>query len=119
MSTAELYTIFCLIEGQENPFSVKITSNETVDQLKQVIRKNQFETLTRIQANRLELYHVAILTCDPINKKTIINYVAKAQEEMKKPQLPPKLDPASRLDDVFEDNPPERTLHIIVRIPSG
>jgi hypothetical protein len=119
MSTAELYTIFCLIEGQENPFSVKITSNETVDQLKEAIKAKKFKTLEDVEADTLKLYHVSILTCDPINKKTIINYVAKAQEEMKKPQLPPKLDPASRLDDVFEGNPPERTLHIIVRIPSG
>jgi hypothetical protein len=119
MSTAEIYTIFCLIKGETGAFSVEISSNKMVDQLKKAIKKERSKTLADVDAATLELYHVSILTWDPSNKKTIINYVAKAQEEMKKPQLPPKLDPASRLDDVFEVNPPERTLHIIVRIPSG
>jgi hypothetical protein len=123
MSTAEIYTIFCLIEGQENPFSVEIPSNKMVDHLKKAIKIERFKTLADVEAATLKLYHVSILMPDPQDtdeEDTDIDYAAKAQEVMSKPQLPHELRyPARELVHVFKGTPPKATLHIIVRRPPG
>jgi hypothetical protein len=119
MSEPELYTIHCVVEGEDTGFSVKIPNNETVDELKRVIQTDQFRTLAGIQANRLKLYLVSILTHD--EEDNDIDYVAQAHEDMKKPQLPPELtNPTRKLIRIFKGTPPrDETLHIIVRRPPG
>jgi hypothetical protein len=117
MSTAEIYTILCIIEEQSRAFSVEIASDKIVDQLKKAIKMEKSNMLTRVDADTLDLYHVSIRTHDEDN--IVTDYVRKAQEEMSKPQLPPELDPATELVHVFKGPPPKGTLHILVRLPSG
>jgi hypothetical protein len=121
MSTAEIYTIFCLIEGQENPFSIEITSNKTVDQLKEAIKTKKFKTLTNVEADTLKLYYVSILIPDPQDEDVPIDYAAKVQEEVDKHPPPTELKiPMRKLNRVFNGiPPPDNTLHILVRLPSG
>jgi hypothetical protein len=119
MSGAELYTIHCLIESEDNVFSVKLSSNETVEDLKEAIKIKGGQTLADVTAHNLKLYHVEILTHVPNATHIDADYVAEAREEMGKPQLPPELkNPLRELVEVFKGTPPRRTLHIIVRIPS-
>jgi hypothetical protein len=120
MSGPELYTIHCLIEGEDNGFSVKLDSNETVEELKEAIKIKGGRALADIEARDLELYHVGILTHELDDSDVDVDYVAKAREEMRKPQLPPELKNQFReLVEIFKGIPPRRTLHIIVRISSG
>jgi hypothetical protein len=120
MSQSEFYTIFCIIEGEDSAFSVKIASHEPVDVLKKAIKIEKFKTLADIEADTLKLYHVSILMHDPQDMDMDIDYAAKAQEEMSRRQPPLELrNPAKSLTRVFKDAPPKDTLHIIVRRPSG
>jgi hypothetical protein len=117
-TTSETYTINCILEDGNDSFVVNTTIRETVYGLKEEIKKEVSIALAGIDAYRLELYHVNILAHDPEDRDKDVDYVAKAREEMSKPQLPPKLcDPSRKLVEVFNGPPPKDTLHIFVRRP--
>jgi hypothetical protein len=118
---SETYTIWCIIEGEKDVFPIEIDSNETVGILKQAIKKEGGQTLADIAAHDLRLYHVAIPTENPQNEDDMIDYAAKVQEEMDKQPPPTELKNQFReLVEIFKGiPPPDDTLHIIVRLPSG
>jgi hypothetical protein len=118
---SETYTIWCIIEGEKNEFPIKIDSNETVGILKQAIKKEGGQMLADIAAHHLRLYHVTIPMGDPEDEDVSIDYAAKVQEEMDKHPPPTELKTQRRkLNRVFNGiPPPDNTLNIIIRLPSG
>ncbi len=58
--SASQLQIYCIINGEDVPFSVKIESDETVDTLKKVIRGKRMHRLASFEASELNLYHIDI-----------------------------------------------------------
>jgi hypothetical protein len=52
-----MYTINCLLEGGEDPFSVEIDDTQPVDKLKDVIKTRKAVALAAVDANNRKLYH--------------------------------------------------------------
>jgi Crinkler effector protein N-terminal domain len=102
----ESYTIFCVIVGQNKPFSIEIESSKTVDTLKKVIKE---EAQISTPAHQLDLYHVEI----PDGKD-----LAKAVEK-KMLEHPAELMPRKKLAVVFKDGLKEETLIIVQPPESG
>ena len=97
--------LFCWIFGDREPFSVKISPDETVDELKKAIVANKPNRLQGIDADSLCLW-----------KKEV------TKEEKNGLQLSDlndgdELDATLDIGDYFEEAPPKRKIHIIVKIP--
>ncbi|KAF9312447.1 hypothetical protein BG003_006268 [Podila horticola] len=103
-------SLFCLVDGEatSNAFSIKIPSNDTIDDLKDLIKAKIPDTFNGVDAKDLTLWHVS-LPVIPANKHKPI---AASEIEFKT-----ELDPTDDLNDVFEETPPRKTIHIIVQRP--
>jgi len=97
--------LFCWIFGDREPFLVKISPDETVDELKKAIVANNPNRLQGIDAVSLRLW-----------KKEV------TEEEKDGLQLSDlndgdELRATLDIGDYFEEAPPKRKIHIIVKIP--
>lgn len=98
-------TLFCLVDGEanSNAFSIKVPSDDTVDNLRKLIKaENAVKNLT--------IWRVSIPVSDdndeiPIRLKNI------ADKDMI------NLGPVTRVSKVFPEDLPEETVHIIVQRP--
>ncbi|KAI9240540.1 MAG: hypothetical protein BYD32DRAFT_151644 [Podila humilis] len=106
--TGNLLSLFCLIDGEATPFSVEIDRTKTVDHLKDLIKAKKANTYSDVDADMLMLWRVSI-PIDPPNKRKpiVLNEIHSATE----------LDPTDDISDVFEDQPPKKTIHIIIQRP--
>ena len=52
------YKLWCLVEGEESPFSVTAHSNISVSELKEVIKAKKENALQRVDASSLKLWKV-------------------------------------------------------------
>jgi hypothetical protein len=102
-------TLFCLVDGEatSNAFSIKTPSNNTVDDLKNLIKTRKSPEFDDVAADKLKLWRVSI----PITDEDEVPIVLNSFDEKK------KLGPATRLSRVFPEDPPEETIHIIVQRP--
>jgi hypothetical protein len=107
MSQPDIYTVFCIVVGEEVPFPVEIEKSKTVGQLKKLIKEERSDLFSGIPANFLNLYHVEIAGGGDM--------VEKVNQEMSK--NPTALDPMKKLVNIFGGDPKEETLHIIVKPP--
>ena len=62
-------TLFCCLVGSNTPFSVRISSSLTVDELKEMIKEKQFRRLKEVQTDELELFKVSIPDEDGLAQK--------------------------------------------------
>jgi len=58
------YTLFCIIEGQYIPFSVKINETQSVDKLKMEIKKETSPGFNNVAADKLTLYKIKVDVSD-------------------------------------------------------
>lgn len=103
----EIYTLFCVLLGENSPFAVEIAKDETVDILKKLIKKEKEPKLNHIDADELTLYKVEILDDD---------YLVENTTQRMLEGLSP-LKPTLELVDYFTDTPKDETIHIIVQVP--
>ncbi|KAF9313860.1 hypothetical protein BGZ91_006145 [Linnemannia elongata] len=104
MATKTL-TLFCLISGDStsNAFSVKIPSNDTVDDLKNLIKTKQSPDFDDIIAKNLALWRVSIPDDDD-DLPILLDSVSGKK----------KLKATTKLSKVFDAELPEDTIHIVV-----
>jgi len=108
MSQSRIYTVVCIAVDEDPPFSVDIEKNETVDQLKKLIKLKRSDLFANIDPNTLSLYHVDLAEDD--------NLVTKVNEKLEGRLTP--LSTASGLVDIFGSSTPKgETIHIIVQPP--
>ncbi|KAG0012691.1 hypothetical protein BGZ82_002455, partial [Podila clonocystis] len=103
--------VFCLVDGEatSNAFSIKIPSNDTVDDLKDLIKAKQSPDFDDIVANKLTLWRVSIsddkqgsaITIDALDDKTELN------------------NPRTRLSKLFPESPDDNTYIVVQRPPQG
>jgi hypothetical protein len=105
----EIYEIFCIFEGQSTPWSVKIEKNESVTTLRETIKKRKSKVLADVDADDLTLYKVDIYED--------LELIAKLEQKMS--DNPPPLFTSMRMTDLYSKEPPKRSVHILVRPPSG
>ncbi|KAG8801350.1 hypothetical protein FRC17_006671 [Serendipita sp. 399] len=101
------YKIFCIIEGQNSPFPIKIISSETVGDLKDKIKEKDPITLGNFPVHTLTLYLVNVLDDDDLKRNA---------ELLKKPTA---LKSTKRLSGLFPEGPAEDRVHILVQLPSA
>ncbi|KAF9346179.1 hypothetical protein BGX34_004129 [Mortierella sp. NVP85] len=124
--------IFCVIEGQTKSFSVKVPSDGTVDDLKKAIKEENPNTLEKVDAKDLTLWHVEIpdedkaltknkacreeagvLTVDKVVLTEGMDIVGSADGSTYSTQL---LSPSSRaIERFFPQQPKAEHIHIIVQ----
>ncbi|KAF9297438.1 hypothetical protein BGZ74_009829 [Mortierella antarctica] len=110
---ATLMQLFCLVDGEStsNAFSVEIDPTKTISDLKKLIKT--VKTPPRfddIAADELTLWRISIPVVLANKHRPVV--VSNIQSESKI-----KLDPKDDLSDVFEDQPPKETIHILVQRP--
>ncbi|KAF9536251.1 hypothetical protein EC957_011851 [Mortierella hygrophila] len=106
--TDNLLTLFCLVNGESNPFPLEIDSTKTIGGLKNlIVNGNQALAFRDDAAKDLILWRVSI----PV--------VPKERKEISLADIPSKeeLDETDDVSDVFEETPPKKTIHIIVQRP--
>jgi hypothetical protein len=102
--------LFCLVEGETSYFSVKIRLDATVDELKKEI-KTQIRTLHDFDANLLQLFRVDIdVSAEDMSK---LPGQIPALNSLK------QMNPAWKLSDYYSAPLSERTIHVLVKPPSG
>ncbi|KAG0358438.1 hypothetical protein BG005_002375 [Podila minutissima] len=109
--TDNIMTPFCLVDGDATikAFSVKIPSNDTVEDLKKLIIKGDEAPAFRgVAAKDLTLWRVLIpITADDENPIMIKNLTSDKK----------KLGPATRLSKEFPEKLEEEKIHIVVQRP--
>jgi hypothetical protein len=103
------WTIFCLVVDENNPFSVEIRPDATVDGLKKAIKKEKHPDFDSFAADRLTLFKVDAPALD----------LNKAREQIAALDLSSKeMNPLFKLNKYYSAAPPEETIHILVQTPS-
>ncbi|KAF9177895.1 hypothetical protein BGZ51_008187 [Haplosporangium sp. Z 767] len=105
--------LLCLVDGEPTSkiFSVKITSDDIVSDLKKLIKTENAVEFKDADANDLTLWRVSI-PVDPAKKYDVVSLDAVDSKQ--------ELMPTDNLSDVFVEDPPKKTIHIIVqRLPPG
>ncbi|KAF8920977.1 hypothetical protein BGZ58_004167 [Dissophora ornata] len=102
------FTLFCLVDGEANAFSVEIESTKTVDALKKLIKDEKAPRFDDVAADELTLWRVSIPVA-PKNERKEISLVDVTSKE--------ELDETDDISDVFAETPPKKTIHIIVQRP--
>ena len=107
-----MYTILCLIEGEENPFTVDIDGDRLVHHLKGLIKKEKPVALADVDSNNLNLYHVN-LEFDESDKE---EHITRANEVLQGLTKHKPLHPWRSLSEI-EGGFPNGVLHILVQLP--
>ncbi|KAK3806217.1 MAG: LOW QUALITY PROTEIN: hypothetical protein J3R72DRAFT_481266 [Linnemannia gamsii] len=103
--TDNLLTLFCLVDGDNMPFSVDIDASKTVDHLKDAIKTKKAPRFDDVAADELTLWRVLIPLVPKKDRKDI-SLSDKGE-----------LDETDDLSEVFPDKLPKKTIHIIVQRP--
>ncbi|KAF9086616.1 hypothetical protein BGX27_003151, partial [Mortierella sp. AM989] len=97
--------LFCIIDGDSTAFSVKIEPEDTVDDLKDAIKKKQSPLFDHIRASELNLWSVDVADDGiPVN---LINVESKTLLTKS----------TNEISEVFGTTPPKKTIHVIVQRP--
>jgi Crinkler effector protein N-terminal domain len=103
MSLPDIYTILCILVGEKAPFPIKIAKSGTVNDIKELIKKENPDTLGSIDDRFLDLYHTEFANDDEL----IAN--VKAQP------LDSPLLATTPLTDIFPCTPKKETVHLLVK----
>ena len=109
-----MITLFCLVQDESitNVFSVKIPPTDTVDDLKELIKKKKAPEFDTIAADKLKLWKVNI---NIDNASAVLKDLVLENNEEKGVQ---ELIPVKKIFKVFPEEPDEEHIHIIVERPS-
>ena len=114
-AVAMSYELFYAIIGDKNLFSADIDETWTVNTLKKCIKKEEAHKLASYDVDTLTLYKVNI----DISKTDIHDKVMQ-QIHQSSIEVGEKMIPAFKLSRYFkEQDVPEKTIHILVELPSG
>src|SRR6266542_2216148 len=103
MATTDfLLNCFVLGDKKDNTFTVKIPKTDNVSILKDEIKKKNAHLLNHVDAKDLELWKVSFSIDDHPSKK---------------PQTTPSLRPNKRLFTLWDGEPSDDDLHILVKAP--
>ncbi|KAI1312990.1 hypothetical protein EDD11_002811 [Mortierella claussenii] len=108
-----LKKLFCLVDGEiaSHAFSIEVSHDDTVGDLKEIIKAEKTPESDDIDAVRLALWRVSI-PFDSVNRHTTI-VLAEYETATEATELNP-------IDNVFQvlGQPPIETIHVIVERPS-
>ena len=106
---SDFATLFCLVYGEPSvrAFPVKIKRGEFVAMLKDLVKEEHKPALDHVPANALDLWQVSIPEEDDEGLKDFVLEDSKMLRPMRK------------ISSVFEGDPLEYHIHIIVRVPGG
>src|SRR5258706_15428122 len=106
-----MYTIFCLLEGEMDPFPVRIDESQFVGDLKDRITEERPDV--DVVAVKLELYRIDVDASDL--QKAIKDVETLAPRLIPTDRLNPTLD----LNDIFPEGVPRKKIHFLVRVPNA
>jgi hypothetical protein len=102
------WKLFCIVVGGNTSFSVKISSDETVDDLKKAIKKEKEHDFAGFDADRLTLFKVDVPALD----------LSKALEQIPKLDLSSAtMNPVLKLSRYYSTTPSEEMIHILIHTP--
>jgi len=106
--------LFCLVDGEStsSAFSVKISTEDTVDDLKKLIKTKKSPRFDDIAADELTLWRVSLPVGSTDDELPITLDAMADGDKM-------KLRPTDELSDVFGKKPPKKTIHVVVERPKG
>ena len=106
--------LFCLVDGEStsSAFSVKISTEDTVDDLKKLIKTEKSPRFDDIAADELTLWRVSLPVGSTDDELPITLDAMADGDKM-------KLRPTDELSDVFGKKPPKKTIHVVVERPKG
>jgi len=100
------YTLWCLVFGQDTVFSVKVDETQTVDELKDAIKKKNKPKFNDIAAPELKLYK---LTFD--ENQSELEDMEEGRFDLNKKQ---PLHPMDELTGIFSDTVNIKLVHVLV-----
>ncbi|GJJ67777.1 hypothetical protein EMPS_00123 [Entomortierella parvispora] len=100
-------SLCCVVDGRSTTFSADILPTKTVDHLKQLICTPA--RFPGIAPEQLTLWKVSIPLLPKKDRREILLDKVPSKEE---------LDESDKISRVFSVQPPEKTIHIIVQLPS-
>ncbi|KAG8822700.1 hypothetical protein FRC17_009488 [Serendipita sp. 399] len=112
-----LYTLTCVIIGEDETFSVDLDETQLVDHLKNTIKAKRSDVVAvTVPAAALQLYQTKISLFDGPNIREFIDDV---QEQSKNLGSLKKLAGGGTLQRYFpqEEDRPKETIHVLVRLP--
>ncbi|GMF28857.1 unnamed protein product [Phytophthora lilii] len=110
--------LFCAIPGTRgSAFSVEVDEDETVDDLKKVIKKENPSTIT-CDTKDLQLFLTKTGERSWLSSKDpdVISMRSGSIPERVKALLNVEMDPADEIGDLFDDVP-KKTVHVLVVVP--
>ncbi len=103
--------LFCLLQGENMPFSVEIGLNQYVSQLKKAIKAEKYLTLRDLcEANLLNLWRISISRQDITEFDQNFNQENSDWENMHS---------LEKIEDYFTEGVEEKRIHIFVEVPRG
>jgi len=109
----DVYTVWCVLADDPDLFVIEIESSKPVGILKEKIHEKKKNTLARIDADQLKLYHVEILGAEDLAKDELKKVVTEKLAEHGA-----ELGPKKKLANIFNGGPKNETL-IIVQSPTS
>ncbi|KAG0330642.1 hypothetical protein BG000_011618 [Podila horticola] len=108
-------SLFCLVDGEalSNAFSIKIPSNDTVDDLKNLIKTKKAPRFDGVAADELTLWRVSIPDDDDNGDDDLPILLDSIPGKDRK-----RLKATTKLSKVFIGELPEDTIHVVVHRPS-
>ena len=100
-------TLFCLVKGNtsEKAFSVKISRDEPISELKKAIKAEKAPEFNNFPADKLKLWNVKI----PNNRNDLLSNLTLNDGD--------ELLATKKISKYFPDSPPEEHIHVIVKLP--
>lgn len=113
-TTNNLLTLFCLVDGEWNPFSVEVDRTKTVDTLKDAIKDKNAIAFADVDAKMLTLWSVSIPVSDDDDDDDdeVPIYTNNIPKDDRK-----KLKATRELRGVFGVEAAKNMIHIIVQRP--
>src|SRR2546423_2102763 len=100
-------TLFCLVKGNTtaNAFSVKISKNKLISELKKAIKTEKHKTFHGVEADELKLWKVTI---PGDQDDQLRNLVLQDSDELLA---------INDIGDYWPTSPPKKHIHVIVKLP--
>ena len=109
--------IFCVIPDNGAVFSVKVASDDTVDDLKKAIKKEKSQMLANVDADTLTLYRVAVAESISGQKQERIKELKRLFQNLNECTLLD--DEEQRVSEFYGRNSDGKRDYILVQPPTG
>lgn len=108
MADPILYTIYCILPHDTDPFPIEIAQNGTVIELTVAIN-DLMQLVPKKDAEEILLHHADIPDDDDLEER--VNQLLNTRP------MPKTLRQSYAMSDIFPNAPRKRTVHIVVRVP--